>query len=237
MVVYSVIIPAYNEQVWLARSLPALRDAMTGLPWEGEVIVVDNNSTDQTAQVAREHGARVVFEPRNQISRARNAGAHVARGRYLVFLDADTCLSRELLQTALRNLDEHACCGGGALVDFDQTFPRGVRWMLPLWNWLAVRFQLAAGCFVYCLREAFDATGGFSERVFASEEIWFSRSLRKWGRTHGLPFQVIDRPRILTSARKIQVRPVRNLLAFFFVLVFPPAIYSRKLSCMWYHRR
>jgi|GEM_PF-5627576 len=131
MVVYSVIIPAYNEQVWLTRSLPALREAMHGLPWEGEVIVVDNNSTDQTAQVAREHGARVVFEPRNQISRARNAGARVARGRYLVFLDADTYLSRQLLQTALRNLDERTCCGGGALVDFDQTFPRGVRWMLP----------------------------------------------------------------------------------------------------------
>ena len=237
MVHYSVIIPAYNEQLWLVRSLPVLRDAMTGLPWEGEVIVVDNNSTDLTAQVARDHGARVVFEPRNQISRARNAGARVAQGRFLVFLDADTSLSRELLHSALHNLEERDCCGGGALVTFDPVFPRGIRWMLTLWNSLALRLHLAAGCFIYCLREAYEDIGGFSERVFVSEEIWFSRALRKWGRPRKLAFLVIAQPRIRTSSRKVQVRPVRNLLAFFFVLVFPPAIYSRKLSALWYQRK
>ena len=73
-VIYSVIIPAYNEAVWLAKSLPALSAAMAKSDAIGEVIVVDNNSSDRTAEVAREHGARVVFEPHNQISRAATRG-------------------------------------------------------------------------------------------------------------------------------------------------------------------
>ena len=53
--VYSIIIPAYNEELWLGKSLPAVRDAMAAIDVPGEVIVVDNNSTDGTAEVARRH--------------------------------------------------------------------------------------------------------------------------------------------------------------------------------------
>ena len=101
--VYSLIIPAYNEEEWLARSLPAVRAAMTAVNVPGEVIVVDNNSTDRTAAVAREQGAEVVHEPVNQISRARNTGARCSRGRYLMFLDADTLLPPGTLRAALAN--------------------------------------------------------------------------------------------------------------------------------------
>lgn len=236
-ITYSVIIPAYNEEAWLARSLPALMAAMADVEATGEVIVVDNNSSDRTADVAREYGARVVFEPRNQISRARNAGARNASGRYLIFLDADTILSPELLHAAVVNLAEGKCCGGGALVGFDLPLPAYARWTLQLWNWLAVRRGLAAGCFVYCLREGYDRVGGFSEKVFASEEIWFSRRLRRWGKPRGLEFRVIPEPPIVSSARKLQDHPVKNYLAFCFMLAFPLAIYSRRLSFFWYRRK
>lgn len=236
-ITYSVIIPAYNEEVWLAKSLPALQTAMAKVPATGEVIVVDNNSSDRTTEVAREHGARVVFEPHNQISRARNAGARNASGRFLVFLDADTLLSSALLQAAIGNLTAGTCCGGGAVVSFDVPLPVYARWTLRLWNWLAVQRSLAAGCFVYCLREGYEAAGGFSEKVFASEEIWFSRRLRRWGKPKGLEFRVIPDPPIVSSARKLQDRPVKNFLAFCFMLACPLAIYSRRLSFFWYRRR
>ncbi len=77
----SVVIPCYNEEEGIARVIPSLPTSVD------EVIVVDNNSTDKTAQIAEGFGARVVFEPINQISRARNSGARAADGRYLVFLD------------------------------------------------------------------------------------------------------------------------------------------------------
>src|SRR2546427_11185726 len=63
--------------------------------WPAELIVCDNNSDDRTAQIARAAGARGVFEPVNQIARARNTGAAHAAGDCLIFIDADPHASRE----------------------------------------------------------------------------------------------------------------------------------------------
>ncbi|HEV2431491.1 MAG TPA: glycosyltransferase, partial [Burkholderiales bacterium] len=74
----SVVVPAFNEERLLAGSLAAIRDALhafEGAGWSTELIVCDNNSTDRTAEIARNARAMVVFEPVNQIARARNAGA------------------------------------------------------------------------------------------------------------------------------------------------------------------
>ncbi|HEY8251721.1 MAG TPA: glycosyltransferase, partial [Burkholderiales bacterium] len=95
----SVVVPAFNEERLLAGSLTAIRAAARAFDdagWACELIVCDNNSTDRTAEIAREAGARVVFEPVNQIARARNAGAARASGEWLVFVDADSYPSREL---------------------------------------------------------------------------------------------------------------------------------------------
>ena len=87
---YSVIIPAFNEEAFLPQTLNYLQESMSRIDEQGEVIVVDNNSSDRTADIAREYGTQLVFEAVNQISRARNAGAKIAQGEYLIFLDADT---------------------------------------------------------------------------------------------------------------------------------------------------
>src|SRR4030065_256939 len=98
---YSIIIPAYNEQELLPATLQSVQQAMAVQELAGEVIVVDNNSTDAPATIAAPAGARVVTEAINQISRVRNAGARAANGRYLIFLDADTVISPKLLIKAL----------------------------------------------------------------------------------------------------------------------------------------
>ncbi|HEX6156752.1 MAG TPA: glycosyltransferase, partial [Burkholderiales bacterium] len=67
----SIVVPAFNEERLLAGSLAAIRQAMGAFD-DAELIVCDNNSTDRTAEIARAAGARVVFEPLNQIGRARN---------------------------------------------------------------------------------------------------------------------------------------------------------------------
>ena len=71
----SVIIPAFNEErliVETLRQVKAATAAFSRRGWETETIVCDNNSTDRTAELARAGGAAVVFEPVNQIARARN---------------------------------------------------------------------------------------------------------------------------------------------------------------------
>lgn len=234
---YSIIIPAYNEQDWLPKTLSTLHKAMDTLSLPGEVIVVDNNSGDRTPRIARKHNAQVVFEPVNQISRARNTGARAAKGSHLIFLDADTILSADLLQTALSNLASGKCCGGGVLVDFDKPIKPLARAALNFWNRAALKFGLAAGCFIYCLREGFEAVGGFSEKVFASEEIWFSRQLQTWGRKRQMAFQVIPSPRIVTSGRKLEwFTPFEMILTGMMITIFPFTLRFR-IACMhWYYR-
>ena len=101
---YSVIIPAYNEAEFLPRTLTYLRKAIQTIDIKCEVIVVDNNSQDNTSQIAEEYGAAVFFEKINQISRARNRGGKHAAGEYLIFLDADTIIKPGTLKRALKNL-------------------------------------------------------------------------------------------------------------------------------------
>ena len=89
----SIVVPAFNEEKLLSaslRSIKAAADAFHSRGWETELIVCDNNSTDRTAEVARAEGAITVFEPVNQISRARNTGATLATGDWILFLDADS---------------------------------------------------------------------------------------------------------------------------------------------------
>src|SRR5947209_2260990 len=83
----SIIIPAFNEAKRIASCLQHLSSALRAnarSDLESEIIVVDNNSIDATAEIARNLGARVLFEPLNQIARARNAGASVATGDFLL---------------------------------------------------------------------------------------------------------------------------------------------------------
>ena len=231
---YSVIIPAYNEQDWLSRSLPIAHEATEAQAEPSEIIVVDNNSSDRTAQVAQTLGARVVFEPINQISRARNTGARAATGDYLIFLDADTLLPSDLLQAAIGRLSTGQCVGGGAWIRADQPIGLPARILVWGWNRFSWWWGSAAGCFFYCRRDAFEAVGGFSQRLYASEELWLSRALRIWGRANGMRFEVITEPPVITSARKLN-HP-KNVVLWLLGLLFPLSIFSRKLCAFWYAR-
>ncbi|MFQ3578181.1 MAG: glycosyltransferase [Verrucomicrobiia bacterium] len=233
---YSIIIPAYNEEQLLPRTLKSLSESMLSLPGEGEIIVVDNNSTDRTPGIARRHGARVVFEPINQISRARNAGARVAKGRYLLFVDADTIAPRPLLENAIRALRTGRVCGGGSTVSLDKKVERG-RYFLSVWNWLSTTFSIGAGSFLFCLKEAFDDVNGFSEKVYAGEEIFFSRALKRWGAQRGYEFRILSLDPVVTSARKLDwFGDLRLLRTAITLMVNPWAIQKRERCWIWYKR-
>jgi glycosyltransferase involved in cell wall biosynthesis len=234
---YSIVVPAYNEEALLPSTLAALAEAMATIALSGEVVVCDNNSTDGTAAVARASGALVVSEPVNHISRARNAGARAAGGRYLVFVDADTLVPPALLSAALEALVSGRVCGGGATVAM-QPPPAGVGGrVLALWNVLSRRSLLAAGSFVFVRRDAFEAAGGFSLKVYASEELWLSRAVKRWGAQRGKAFVILEAPPVITSARKAQWYSQGTLLAAaLFLLVFPFAVRSRALCWLWYRR-
>jgi glycosyltransferase involved in cell wall biosynthesis len=234
---YSVIIPAFNEEELLAQTLSHLNKAAASQKLNGEVIVVDNNSTDRTREIAERYGTKVIFEPVRQISRARNTGACAANGRYLIFLDADTVISAALFITALSNLEAGCHCGGGALIHFDTPLPFLAGRLVRFWNWLSRTKNLAAGSFIYCLTSGYKEVGGFSEEIFAAEEIIFSRQLTAWGKRKGLPFTIISEYPVITSSRKFHwFSSLQITLLLFMFIVFPFALRSRKLCGFWYNR-
>ena len=234
---YSIIIPAYNEEDYLPATITALQKAMATLDLHGEIIVVDNNSSDNTATIATDHGVKVVFEPVNQISRARNAGAREANGRYLIFVDADTIVPLELLQQALINLESGKIIGGGACVSGNIKIHFSLQLLLTLWNGISILTRNAAGSFIYCQRDAFEAIGGFSENVYASEEIWLSRKLKKLGRKRKQRFKIIKQPPVITSMRKMQWHsPFYIYLYFLLLALFPFAVRIKSLCTFWYRK-
>ncbi len=234
---YSIVIPAYNEAAWLPQTIAAVNVAMSEHSLVGEIVVCNNNSTDATGALAEELGARVVFEPYNQISRARNTGARHAKGKYLVFVDADTLISAGLLNEALHRLQSGQCCGGGSVIELDDEVTPAIRRVVTGWTWLSVKYRLAAGCFVFCLREDFEAVGGFSESVYASEEIWFSRALHRLGKKRNQPFCIITDYPVLSSGRKMTWFSVPKQIAVLaMLLLFPLLLRYRRFCGFWYNR-
>ena len=235
---YSIIIPAYNEAAELPSTLSSIRRAMEAVSLEGECIVVDNNSTDSTTAIARSHGADlVVQEPINQIARARNAGAAKARGRFLIFIDADTRIQPELLVEALHRLGETPCVGGGSVIKFESEVSALGRIGIGLWEHISRFTHIAAGSFIFCRREAFKAVGGYDESLYASEEVRFSRLIKKWGRSNDLDFVILDKAPALTSARKLNWYSGPQILGWIALMILMPlAVRSRKLCSFWYER-
>lgn len=234
---YSIVIPAHNEAELLPATLDGLVVAMRAVPLAGEIVVCDNASTDRTAELARAGGARVVAEPVRQIARARNSGARAARGRFLVFVDADTLVPPGLLRQAVAALAEGRACGGGAAVAMEGVEDGVAGRMVRLWNAVSAARRLAAGSFLFARRDAFLAAGGFSAKVYASEEIWLSRELKRWGRSRGLPFVILRDQAVLTSGRKARWYPTPLLLAVALgFLLCPPLVRSRRYCWLWYRR-
>src|SRR5436190_9872402 len=113
----SIIVPAFNEEKLIPETLRRISAATAAFlerGWASEVIVCDNNSTDRTAELAREAGAQVVFEPINQIGRARNTGAAAASGDWLLFIDADSHPEAELFADVVTAIQSGNCLAGGS---------------------------------------------------------------------------------------------------------------------------
>jgi glycosyltransferase involved in cell wall biosynthesis len=202
----SFVIPAHNEAELIGRTLAAIHECARAVGEPYEIIVAVDSSIDGTGQIAEEHGARVVAVNFRQIAATRNAGARVASGDLLFFVDADTMATGQALRAAVRALRAGAV-GGGSAVRFDGPVPLYAaileRAVLPV---LLPLLKMAPGCFLFCTRRAYLAAGGFDEALFWSEEVFFSKRLKRQGRF------VILREFVITSGRKVRAYSALGLL-------------------------
>jgi len=227
----SFVIPAHDEELLIGETIRSIRAAVATTSVSFEIIVVDDASTDRTAAVASTEGARIVAVSSRHIAAARNAGARDATGDTLVFVDADTLVTAAVMQDVVSAMNAGAI-GGGAIVTFDQPLRGYARAWAGTFTWLSRRFRLAAGCFLFCSKEVFDAVGGFDETYFVAEEIVLSRTLNRQGK-----FVILPHP-VVTSARKLRTHTTGEILrTFLWLAVRPGAVRRRGALGLWYGPR
>lgn len=201
----SFIVPAYNEERELPATLAAIQGAARAAGQAYEIIVVDDESTDATAALARSLGARVIPVRHRQIAAVRNAGARAAQGETFFFVDADTHIAAAHITEALALLGAGAA-GGGARVVIEDEIPRWSKVFVYLFSKAYFAANLGAGAFLFTTRDFFARSGGFDEQYFAGEEIYFSQALKALGK-----FSLLKTP-VITSGRKLRIYSGRHIL-------------------------
>lgn len=205
----AVVIPAYNEENYLPSCLESI--GKQDYAGEYEVIVVDNASTDNTANIARDWGARVVYENKRSPACARQKGVEVATGELIAFIDADTQAPAHWLSTIVSRLvrkpemvvisGPYAYFDAGSIariasyignffsIIIDQLFRKVLNKGSAVWGSnFAVR------------RSALLEVGGFDTSIrFYGEEYELSLRLRIAGKGG-----IIPRLFVLTSARRLK---------------------------------
>ena len=126
----SIIIPMYNEEQHIARTLLAARHAAEAANVECELIVLDNGSHDQGPDIARQLGAQVLVLPGLLIGALRNRGAAIASGEWLAFIDADV----EMPENWLKLLFDLESGGQADVIGLDLHTPAEAPWYANAWQ-------------------------------------------------------------------------------------------------------
>ena len=213
----SVIVPAFNEERTLPATIAAIDEARRHVQlqfgYETELLVVDNASTDATAEVARDAGTGVVSEPFRNIARARNAGACAARGDVLVFVDADTCVPKEALERIAHVMNDPRCIGG-ALGVVHRPRSRVLSIYLGVWRLLGLALRMSQGATQFCRHDEFDAVAGYNERLWMGEDVELQWRLRRRARRTARTHRVLRECRVAPSPRRFDQWPLWRTLVW-----------------------
>ena len=172
----SIIIPIYNYGHFLAEAIDSVM-AQTYRPIE--VIVVDDGSTDNTANIATSYpDIQYIYQPNQGVSVARNTGISKARGRFIAFLDADDTWHPDKLKIQIQHLRENPNIGYNICKIKNYLEPeinRDPRIISALYG-----YDQIGGFTIVCTKSIFELVGGFDPRYKAGEDFdWFTRAKDK----------------------------------------------------------
>lgn len=200
---FSLIIPAYNEQGYLPALLDTVQTACANYRGGSnaiEVIVADNGSTDRTAEIARTHGCRVVHEEKRIIAAVRNAGAAVAQGEILAFVDADSRIHPNTF-----NVIDHAISTDKVIAGATGVSPERMSLGIAMTYVVVMPMIWATGMdtgVVFCRRSDFMVMGGYDEQKLFAEDVDFLWRLRRLGRPRRQKLVRLTAAKAIASARK-----------------------------------
>ena len=238
----SIIIPAYNEEDFLPRLLDSIKIARSRyLGGKGaiEVIVVDNDSVDNTAELARVQGCRVTNESKRIIAAVRNTGARLATGKVLAFVDADSIIHPETFNAIMECLSSGKVVAGATGVRMER-FSVGIAAayiiMVPM-VWLT---GMDTGV-VFCLKDDFEKIGGYNEERRFAEDVNFLWDLKKRGKPSGRKLARVTSVKAICSTRKFDEHGewhyVKMLLRFLFTILFSRKSMDKFAEKYWYGRQ
>jgi glycosyltransferase involved in cell wall biosynthesis len=222
----SVVIPAFNEEAYLGQTLACLNRANEFLQGkEGastEIVVIDNDSTDATADIAHAFGATVAKETQHNVAKVRNTGARLATGNVLIFIDADTIVPETLLSRIVEAMSEPTCFGGAVDTDY-RPQKLTVRIYLRLWRFIGKLAGMGQGATQCCRRDIFLTLNGYDETLFMGEDVDFFWRLKRYAKRQNGSISFIEDVQVVPSSRRFdQWRLWRTLVWTnpLFVLMF-----------------
>ena len=208
----SVVMPAYNEEDSILKTLSCLSKSVTSR--SVEIIVVNNNSKDNTEAIVNSTGARCIQETKQGITPARNAGLAAARGKYILNADADTIYPPDWIEEMVKPLDkENITCVYGRF-SFIPTAgtPRTVyffyEYTADFMRWFNKKFKEEA-VNVYGFNSGFKKdqglqVSGFDHPPEANEDGWLALKLRNKG-FGKLYYVTSPKALVWTTDRRIQL--------------------------------
>ncbi len=182
--IISIIIPAFNEEKNLVKTIDAIKKSIAFAKIPAEIIVVDNDSSDGTYKIAKRLSDAVFIEKRHVIAAVRNTGAKHSHGAYLLFIDADTLIPVQLIRDFVNALRTRAVIVGCNVMPFP---------LNPIERNLFKAFNLilrssahhgaafSGNCVGY-RKDVFQKLGGFDEDRVASEDHDLSNRASKLGK-------------------------------------------------------
>lgn len=190
----SVVIPAHNEEGRIRMTLKLLNH-QTYPRDKFEIIVVDNNSSDKTAEVARVGGARIIIERNPGVAWAREAGWKAAKGEIILSTDADVQPSEDWMEKIVtRFLTQPELVGlTGGLRFFDK--PWWFNWLAVIFNPLLVYlgFFMSRGVYNFtgnnmaARKWVWAKVGGFNTQLHFGEDMDLARRIKKYGKIQFYP--------------------------------------------------
>jgi len=219
VLLFSIVIPAYNEEDALPACLKALKEQKGG--FEYEIIVVDNDSQDSTAELARSLGVQVINEKRKGVGWARKTGTSAARGEFVLHVDADTRLPENYLEQVFERFgkDKKLVCLSGQMYFYDSVWWQNIlrpffHRILWLFAVLITRGRVGPmGNNMTFKKAIYEKTSGFDANLKYGEDMDLCKKLSSFGKVK-LDMSL----KCFASARRFKIN--KKLFEYFFNFIY-----------------
>lgn len=185
---FSIVIPAYNEEKHIKFCLDCAKKLHSDFPYE--IIVVDNNSSDNTWQIAKDEKVVVIKETKQGVGAARRAGTAIAKGFFVLHIDADTHLPESYLEDVSERFekDKNLVCVGGQMYFYDaplwkdllRVFLHRILWFFAVV--VSRKSQGPMGNNMTFRKDVYDLTTGFDDNLRFGEDMDLSKKLSEFGK-------------------------------------------------------